>query len=685
MPSPWSIKGIPPEARAAAKEAAHRQGMTLGAWLVSKIQEEADTTGDEGGAQARPAPMRRPSIAPPLQDAAAMQAMAQILGQQMGAPMGGAGETAAVAALSARIDALSEVVSGLANTVSQSMKTVEECAEAARGAESIAKTAAENAEMARNEAATSLRASAAVAEKTVAALGGVDAPLEDLRADLEAMIEDRIGRIEERIAEAEEDGSSQLDELSASMARTEAALARLTTTGATVSLSDAAPAQPTPEMPEEASSPSAETQPMQDADADFAAAFGGGEDGDLREIPGRHNDGPVEQLHAPQLRELIRSRGRSEEAAGHAPVEEKPAASLQSWDAAEEPQRDTVPAPAPESWEAEPSQDEEETSKSGGFGLSSWFRRRPAASESPVASYHDTDDQRIGYEEVFPEDTPHQSAVSSDDASQEEPSDAPAPQLADWGAQPAPSFENPYAEQAPEAAPARAPQGVHSEQDREEPSVDAHNATFSDPFDAPYGDQDAFEDDYDEEEGFDQEHFSGAYNDQTGGFDAAIERARRERERFRAQEQVEAERLAVNPLAHSARRFSASPPSAREDREVPLTLDSDHALPPEDDAPQPSHWLAATGDDDLEELDGAPRPAATQRDRSEPQTESIGAKRSVISAEAWPFEQEFDLEQTREKAMRDESGSVRYGVALSLAFMALTAGAAMAALYKLGA
>ena len=41
MPSPWSIKGIPQEARAAAKAAAQRHGMTLGAWLVSKIEEEA--------------------------------------------------------------------------------------------------------------------------------------------------------------------------------------------------------------------------------------------------------------------------------------------------------------------------------------------------------------------------------------------------------------------------------------------------------------------------------------------------------------------------------------------------------------------------------------------------------------------------------------------------------------------
>ncbi|MEL6278194.1 MAG: hypothetical protein AAFR28_04840 [Pseudomonadota bacterium] len=38
--TPWSIKGIDPEARVAAKEAAKREGMTLGAWITQKIIEE---------------------------------------------------------------------------------------------------------------------------------------------------------------------------------------------------------------------------------------------------------------------------------------------------------------------------------------------------------------------------------------------------------------------------------------------------------------------------------------------------------------------------------------------------------------------------------------------------------------------------------------------------------------------
>ncbi|NMD08396.1 MAG: hypothetical protein GYA66_10520, partial [Phyllobacteriaceae bacterium] len=39
---PWSVKGIEPDAREAAKLAARRSGMTLGEWLNSTIMEQAD-------------------------------------------------------------------------------------------------------------------------------------------------------------------------------------------------------------------------------------------------------------------------------------------------------------------------------------------------------------------------------------------------------------------------------------------------------------------------------------------------------------------------------------------------------------------------------------------------------------------------------------------------------------------
>ena len=41
---PWSVKGIEPDAREAAKLAARRSGMTLGEWLNSTIMEQADGT-----------------------------------------------------------------------------------------------------------------------------------------------------------------------------------------------------------------------------------------------------------------------------------------------------------------------------------------------------------------------------------------------------------------------------------------------------------------------------------------------------------------------------------------------------------------------------------------------------------------------------------------------------------------
>ena len=46
-PTPWSIKGIGPEAREAAKAAAKREGMTLGAWLSERVIAQAE----EGGAE----------------------------------------------------------------------------------------------------------------------------------------------------------------------------------------------------------------------------------------------------------------------------------------------------------------------------------------------------------------------------------------------------------------------------------------------------------------------------------------------------------------------------------------------------------------------------------------------------------------------------------------------------------
>lgn len=89
-PSPWSIKGIKPEAREAAKEAARKSGMTLGAWMTQQIiaqaaaaeaaaedavQNDQKTSADKAG-QTRPARAKgrkktAQKIAPPSPSAVA--------------------------------------------------------------------------------------------------------------------------------------------------------------------------------------------------------------------------------------------------------------------------------------------------------------------------------------------------------------------------------------------------------------------------------------------------------------------------------------------------------------------------------------------------------------------------------------------------------------------------------------
>jgi localization factor PodJL len=55
---PWSVKGIDNEARAAAKHAARRSGMTLGEWLNTVIREQVD----------EPEPQQNPPTRPAMQD-----------------------------------------------------------------------------------------------------------------------------------------------------------------------------------------------------------------------------------------------------------------------------------------------------------------------------------------------------------------------------------------------------------------------------------------------------------------------------------------------------------------------------------------------------------------------------------------------------------------------------------------
>jgi localization factor PodJL len=69
-PSPWSVKGVEPEAREAAKIAARKAGLTVGAWLTQMIRQSASdqlrsggsaSTAPETGYYDQPYPRNRPS------------------------------------------------------------------------------------------------------------------------------------------------------------------------------------------------------------------------------------------------------------------------------------------------------------------------------------------------------------------------------------------------------------------------------------------------------------------------------------------------------------------------------------------------------------------------------------------------------------------------------------------------
>ena len=53
-PSPWSVKGVEPEAREAAKIAARKAGLTVGAWLTQMIRQSASDQLRSGGNQTPP-------------------------------------------------------------------------------------------------------------------------------------------------------------------------------------------------------------------------------------------------------------------------------------------------------------------------------------------------------------------------------------------------------------------------------------------------------------------------------------------------------------------------------------------------------------------------------------------------------------------------------------------------------
>jgi localization factor PodJL len=60
--SPWSVKGIDRDARAAAKLAARRSGLTLGAWLNQMIRETAGEQLRQFGPRVEPAHAEPPRV-----------------------------------------------------------------------------------------------------------------------------------------------------------------------------------------------------------------------------------------------------------------------------------------------------------------------------------------------------------------------------------------------------------------------------------------------------------------------------------------------------------------------------------------------------------------------------------------------------------------------------------------------
>ena len=67
---PWSVKGVQPELREAAKTAARRSGMTLGEWLNSAINEQADGAAPTETATPAPAALRSRISTHPIERAA---------------------------------------------------------------------------------------------------------------------------------------------------------------------------------------------------------------------------------------------------------------------------------------------------------------------------------------------------------------------------------------------------------------------------------------------------------------------------------------------------------------------------------------------------------------------------------------------------------------------------------------
>src|SRR5258708_38282079 len=62
---PWHVKGVRPDAREAARDAARRSGLSVGEWLNSLIIDAAAHEDSAAGGQRAPAPPPPPAPFPP--------------------------------------------------------------------------------------------------------------------------------------------------------------------------------------------------------------------------------------------------------------------------------------------------------------------------------------------------------------------------------------------------------------------------------------------------------------------------------------------------------------------------------------------------------------------------------------------------------------------------------------------
>lgn len=747
-PSPWSIKGIPPQAREAAKEAARREGLTLGAWLVRQI-EEASEEAQQAAAAAQPLALPAPPKEDPVAVSdprllSALESVAKML--EHGEPFAHAhrdGDPDSVAALSSRIDGIAEMVGALSRTVTDNLKTVERAAASAEASQSAAENAVASAEAARLEAAAALRASAALAQKTIALAGGVEAPGEDWKdevaQELSLDLDARLEALESRLAERDGAMEARLEALSAAIDQGRPAPRRLGEAAAET-FDEAAAAAAVEAFAEDRDDAAyedydayEEEETAEAAEAPIFVDLPG--DGDLVEVRGRHrSDLEAAPMRAHELRDRLKAttaRALEEPAAADPAAGETPRGALS----------DSIARLVDEALAED---DEEEEA----IALPFWRRRaieKRAAQEATRAAgadeagdddFHDDEDAPIDQERLQAEPDPIDlrafdaltepavDAPARDDAPEAAPqpkSEKPAHKLS-WRdmlsslGEPAAPIRPEASASAPEDAPSSMTldqaAGFSATEDDPEAARDAYD---DEDFEEDLAEDDFAEDDFSEERRFDEEEdlaeddvleedapeedFSedddpDEDDDDLGGDAAPLELGDADREdadeprRWEVSPELSppARRGGLDHAIERARQARAAFEEAEREPEEPLTA---RAL-------SPRRAPALTSEAQLPVRAAFP----FTPDRSAPQWSDQPSWREPSFSQAhvsraargggrefpleWPSEAGRVSADPRGSAIRDESGSVGYGVAISLALMALTAGAAMAALYRLG-